>query len=80
MAKRYVLSFAASLSHIPEFPERTAKRDIYIGPAEWDIEYRVWPNEASLQKTFEMQDKSPPSSKHWRPSVKKGMDNKGKIK
>lgn len=63
--KTYVLSFAASIKHEPEHPERTAKSSL-----EWDVKFQVWPNRESMLKTCEMQRRGPPRSNHWIPCVK----------
>lgn len=66
--KRYVLSWAASVSHVPEHPERTAKRTQSSG-WDFDVTYQVWPNRKSLAKSIRMQEKGPPRGDHWRPCV-----------
>lgn len=55
--KRYSLSFADSITHVPEYPYRTAKRSFG-----WDIVYQVWSNRASMLKSISMQDKGTSSS------------------
>lgn len=62
--KRYALSFAASLEHKPEHPERTARR-----PLQWDTEYQVWPSRAAMLKTIEMQRSGPDFAKAWKACV-----------
>jgi hypothetical protein len=59
--KRYKLSFADSIKHVPEHPERTAKRS-----SDWDIVYQVWPNRAAMLKTIELQGKRAPHHADWR--------------
>ena len=59
--KRYKLSFADSIKHVPEHPERTAKRS-----SDWDIVYQVWPNRAAMLKTIEMQERGAPRSTNWK--------------
>lgn len=62
--KRYSLSFADSLKHVPEHPERTA---YHTGRAlDFDIHYQVWTSRAAMLKTIEMQEKGPPRSGGWR--------------
>lgn len=63
--KRYTISFAASSSHVPANPERTAKRDLQS----WDVEFQVWPNRASLAKSIRMQQKRECRSGDWRPCI-----------
>jgi hypothetical protein len=62
--KRYSLSFADSIKHIPEHPERTAKRS--GSGMNFDVYYQVWPNRAAMLKTIDIQGKSPPKQTHWR--------------
>lgn len=63
-SKRYSLSFAASLEHIPEHPERTAKRS--GGTMDFDIHYQVWPNRAAMLKTIELQSRRESKPTNWR--------------
>jgi hypothetical protein len=66
--RKYVMSFAASLEHKPEHPERTARRS----RTDWDVEFQVWPNRASMAKTIRMQEKGCEVGhawKIWRASV-----------
>ena len=62
--KRYSMSFAASTEHKPEHPERTAKRAL-----EWDTEFQVWPNRASMARSIRMQQRGEPHRSHWRACV-----------
>lgn len=62
--KKYILSFADSLKHTPEYPERTAKRSL-----SWDVEFQVWPNRAAMLKTIEMQSKRAPHRSDWKAVV-----------
>ena len=59
--KTYILSFAASITHEPKHPERTAKKSL-----QWDVKYQVWPSRAAMLKTIDMQSKGPPRFDHWR--------------
>lgn len=59
--KRYTLSFAASIEHKPEYPERTAKKT-----SGWDITFQVWPNRKAMARTIRMQQNGPSRSDHWR--------------
>ncbi len=59
--KTYVLSFADSITHIPEHPERTAKKSL-----EWDVKYQVWTSRAAMLKTIDMQGKRAPHRSDWR--------------
>jgi hypothetical protein len=60
--KRYTLSFADSVKHTPDHPERTAKRSL-----SWDVEYQVWPNRPAMLKTIELQGRRAPRPKDWKP-------------
>jgi hypothetical protein len=60
--KSYTLSFAASVHHVPEHPERTAKQSL-----EWDVRYQVWPSRAAMLKTIDMQGNRAPHRLDWRP-------------
>ena len=60
--KTYVLSFADSIKHVPEHPERTAKKALA-----WDVRYQVWPSRAAMLKTVEMQGKRASRSDDWCP-------------
>lgn len=59
--KRYTLSFAASIEHKPEHPERTAKRT-----SGWDVAYQVWPNRKAMARSIRMQQRGPHRADHWR--------------
>lgn len=59
--KTYTLSFAQSIEHKPDHPERTARRSIG-----YDVTYQVWPSRAAMLKTIEMQGRSAHSNRHWR--------------
>lgn len=59
--KTYVLSFADSIKHVPEHPERTAMKSL-----DWDVRYQVWPSRAAMLKTIEMQGKRASHRGDWR--------------
>lgn len=59
--KTYTLSFANSIKHVPEHPERTAMKSL-----DWDIRYQVWPSRAAMLKTIDMQGKRAPHRSDWR--------------
>ena len=59
--KTYVLSFADSIKHVPEHPERTAMKSLA-----WDVRYQVWTSRAAMLKTIDMQGRSAPRADHWR--------------
>lgn len=63
--KTYVKSFAESIEHKPEHPERTAKKSFGFG----DIMFQVWPNRKSMAKSIRMQQKRAPKQSDWRPCV-----------
>ena len=60
--KRYTLSLAASSTHTPEHPERTARRSL-----SWDVEYQVWPSAGAMETSLRMQGKRAPHHTDWRP-------------
>lgn len=62
--KRYRLSFADSLKHVPEHPERTAAHPGH--GLDMDVYYQVWPNRVAMLKTIDMQGRGPARSNHWR--------------
>ena len=51
--KRYSMSFAASITHVPLHPERTAKH----GLRNWDVCYQVWSSRKAMAKSIRMQEK-----------------------
>lgn len=63
--KTYTMSFADSTKHVPEHPERTARRSV-----SWDVTYKVWPSRAAMQTTLDMQAKRAPHPSDWRPCIK----------
>lgn len=64
--KRYTLSGAASFTHVPEHPERTARRNAH-GFLNFDVIYQVWPSRAAMLTTIRMQQRRAPSPQDWRP-------------
>ncbi len=58
--KTITMSFCASLSYKPEFPERTAKRSLSD-----DVTFKVWPHRKALALTIRMQEKGAPSRMNW---------------
>ena len=65
---RYTLSFANSLSHKAEHPERTATRQAGSG-LNFDIIYQVWPNRPSMAKSIRMQQRREKRAGDWSPIV-----------
>ncbi len=59
--KQYSMSFADSINHVPEHPERTAQRSF-----SWDVTFQVWPSRAAMLKTIEMQGRRAGRSDDWR--------------
>jgi hypothetical protein len=59
--KTYVLTFAQSITHKPEHPERTAMKSL-----DWDVRYQVWTSRAAMLKTIEMQGKRASRRDDWR--------------
>ena len=64
MIRQYTLSFADSITHKPEHPDRTARRN--GSGLNFDVTFQVWPNRAAMLKTIEMQQKRAPRSGDWR--------------
>jgi len=62
--KTVKMSFAASLTYRPEFPERTASRS-HLG-LDMDVTFQTWPSRAAMLKTIEMQQSGPAKLTHWR--------------
>ncbi len=62
--KQYSMSFADSITHKPEHPERTAKRS--MSGLNFDVVYQVWPNRASMLKTIDIQGRREPRQTDWR--------------
>jgi hypothetical protein len=62
--KRYTMSAAAASQHTPEHPERTARRS-HTGALDFDVDFQVWPNRASMAHSIRMQEKSAPRSGNW---------------
>lgn len=62
--KEYTLSFADSLVHIPEFPDRTAT--IYLTV---DVKYVVFPSRKALCKRIRKQEKLPGDRYNLRPKI-----------
>ena len=63
--KTYCMSFAASLEHKPEHPEKTAKRS----SGDYDVEFGVWTNREAMLKTIEMQSNGPAKKRNWKAIV-----------
>ena len=59
--KTYTMSFAASIDHVPEHPERTACKQL-----EWDVCYQVWPSRAAMLKTIDMQGRRASHRSDWK--------------
>lgn len=62
--KRYSMIFGRSIGHVPEHPERTARKT--TGSLGETITFQVWPNRASMAKTIRMQEKRESRSDDWR--------------
>ena len=62
--RKYTLSFADSISHKPDHPERTARQSIG-----WDVTYQIWPSRASMLATIHMQEKRAHRSSDWRECI-----------
>lgn len=65
--RKYTLSAAAASDHIPEHPERTARR--FLGGSaslNFDVQFQVWPSRAAMLATIRMQQRRAPDSRDWR--------------
>lgn len=62
--KKYTLSFADSINHKPEHPERTARKN--GRGMNFDVTYQVWPNRAAMLKTIDMQDRREHRPDDWK--------------
>ncbi len=51
--KHYKLSGADAFRHIPEHPERTARKHGF--GLDFDVTFQVWPSRAAMLKTIDMQ-------------------------
>jgi len=65
--KTYTLSGADSFTHVPESPERTARKN-GLG-LNFDVTYKVWTSRAAMAKTIRMQQKREPRQDDWRACV-----------
>jgi outer membrane biogenesis lipoprotein LolB len=50
--KEYILSFADSITHQPEHPERTTRQN-----CGWDVKFRVWNSRTVMARAIRMQEK-----------------------
>ena len=66
--KHYTLSTADAFTHVPEHPERTAKRA--HGGLNFDWTFQVWSNRAAMVKTIRMQERRAPQQTDWKACVK----------
>ena len=62
--KRYSLSAAAAIDHVPAHPYRTGYK--MATGMNFDVYFQEWPNRAALLKTIEIQGRSAPHPTHWR--------------
>ena len=62
--KRYILSGADSFHHVPEHPERTARKNGF--GMNFDVTYQVWTSRAAMLKTIAMQEKREPRQDDWK--------------
>ena len=61
--KAYQLSIADSFRHVPEHPERTARRE---GTGlNLDVTYQVWTNRKAMAKTIRLQERRERHSMDW---------------
>jgi hypothetical protein len=66
--KRYRLSLAASMTHEPQHPERTARR-ASSDPHDLDDIYQTWPTRAAMARAIRKEQQRPPKRTDWRPCV-----------
>lgn len=60
--RRYTLSFADFLMHVPKHPERTGFRQT-MGA---DIMFAEWPNRPAMLKSIQMQKNRAPRQDDWK--------------
>lgn len=70
--KRYSLSGADGFSHVPEYPERTARRGSRRG-LDFDVYFQVWPNRKALARSIRMQEKRERRQDDWTACVPLGV-------
>lgn len=75
MARTYTLSGAASFTHVPAHPERTAYRNA-TGQMNFDVIYREWPSRGAMLATIDIQGKREPRQDDWRDWSKSRMAQK----
>jgi hypothetical protein len=63
--KRYTMSAAASTTHTPTHPERTAFASLGRGPMDFDVTYQVWPNRVAMLKSIDLQRAGEPTPHMW---------------
>ena len=64
------MSFAASLTHKPVHPDRTARRSTGgDGSLNFDIEFKTWPAREPMARTIRMQQKRESKVTDWRACV-----------
>lgn len=67
--KRYTMTFAAAMTHTPDHPERTARKN---GKGmNFDVTFQVWPSRAAMLKTIELQEKRESRQDDWKPVAKR---------
>lgn len=61
------MSFAASLTYVPRYPERTSYRNTGGSASlDFDVEYKEWSSEGAMRTAIAMQAQREPSSRDWR--------------
>ena len=63
--KTYVLTGAQAAQHVPEHPDRTAKR--FASGMNFDVTFKVWPSSGALKKTLELQRQREARYDDWHP-------------
>jgi hypothetical protein len=62
--RHYTLTGADAMTHQPEHPERTARKNA-TGFLNFDVIFQVWPNRPSLAHTIRMQEKREARQGDW---------------
>lgn len=63
----YILTGAAAHEHVPEHPERTAKRNAgRSSDMNFDVVFRVWPSRGAMLRTIRMQGQRESRFQDWK--------------
>lgn len=67
MLRTYLIVGAVADQHVPEHPERTAKRNAgRSSDMNFDVVFRVWPSRGAMLRTIQMQKQREPQFQDWR--------------